>query len=517
MKAKRILSLALAVMMVLSVMTACGNLPFDLPFDMPLGGEKEPTENQLIPTDDAPVADSDEQTEATTEATVEATQDEEVPQAGLRYETMPDKLRLKKVATIQADYVSLEQGGVIYTAENELKGIATLDGKNDTGAIYTYCNEDEGYFIVADKLPTDATQISELNVVGLVDAYGEELIPQQYASIEVLNERFARACEVTEPAESKDGALVYYSNEAFSFMPDEDDTYFLGNWYIYDLTTGQKVPGATGTQPYYAFAYGNYVKFTTDDEKSHKVDAQGKALPEDASLFENGTYQVEDDEKGTVYDKDGDKLFTYDVDGYEPTGVEGNYFTASKYDSGNSTYVLLDAKGNVVTAEFPSWFTVYGRLILCDDKVYDFAGNQVVEGTVEGLRYDERFENIWIVKNGEERTLIDVEGTEIMHYTCDDSLYYEESSFAVAKRDSDGNRKQFYCLADGDYVLEGSYAVAPWLVQKTNEDWTEDLIDTVSGNALLEGYEGYGYGYSCDDFYIYAQTEDDAFEIYLVQ
>ena len=106
---------------------------------------------------------------------------------------------------------------------------------------------------------SDASDISGLNCAGLVDATGKELLPQQYAAIDVLNDRFAHVSQVTHAVESKDDALVYYSNEPFSFMPDEDDTFFGGTWSIVDLTTVKPVPGATGTKPYTRSAKGNFV------------------------------------------------------------------------------------------------------------------------------------------------------------------------------------------------------------------------------------------------------------------
>ena len=79
--------------------------------------------------------------------------------------------------------------------------------------------------------------IENMNNVGVIDATGKVIVPEEYASVDVLNERFIKVCEVTEQTDSKDDALVFYTERSMAIFANDDDTFFKGNWYVFDAET----------------------------------------------------------------------------------------------------------------------------------------------------------------------------------------------------------------------------------------------------------------------------------------
>lgn len=124
-----------------------------------------------------------------------------------------------------------------YKSENSKFGITTFDGKNDTGAKYTFCSPKQNYFEVATSEDIDFSNTSSLNCFGLVDATGKQIIPNEYAAIKIINERYVQVSKVTQPAQNEDEALVFYSKDMFVVVgsPSENDLLYKGTWSVYDL------------------------------------------------------------------------------------------------------------------------------------------------------------------------------------------------------------------------------------------------------------------------------------------
>lgn len=432
------------------------------------------------------------------------------------YTELPEGLVAEKIGAIDRDSVNTNgAGGLYYKDESGKYGIMTLDGKKDTGAKYTYCEPMDNYFQVMTVDTTDITDADSLNCMGVVDVNGKEIIPMKYASISTLNERYIRVCEVTEQTDNKDEALVYYTDNAFSITASDDDTFFKGKWYIFDVTKGKTLDGVTGTQAYNIYAYGDFVQYVTDDEEQITVNHKGEKLPEDADLFENGYYALATDNTGAVYDSANKKVFDYELDGFVPSDSEGEYIVAVKSGSSRK-YVLMDMEGKVISAEFPDMPQVYGELIYAGEKIYDFDGNVVIEGTFTQVYFEQHLGNAWFLKNDSDYTLIKKDGTVLYKGTEDDTISFDPyTKFAIRKKADDKNL--YYSLADKDFTLEGS-ALAPWLIQVTKPNYTYDVADAISGKTIISGYENYSYvNVPGSVIYVYATKADGGIDIYAVK
>lgn len=431
---------------------------------------------------------------------------------------LPIALTAEKIGSVSVKRVTPCDGGAYYQGENEKYGIISLDGKHDTGAIYTSCKSEGSYFLVStSEAIMDIKNPATLNCVGLVDANGKELIPQKYASISIINHRYVQAIEATEQTTNEDETLVFYSNGGLGIVPGEGDILFKGKWVIYDIIAGKVMEGVTGTNRYAIFSYVNILKYVTDGEEQVIINEKGEPIPAKANIFENGCYALdgEDGKGGAVYDSNNNKLFDYTEDGYKPYSGEGEYIVADKDTDATTKYVLMDREGNVVSAEFEESPSVYGDLIHAGDKVYNFEGKNIVEGTFESVYLDEQFGNAWFLKNDKNYTLIKKDGTVLYQGSAQDDAYSFDyySDFTIGKKGDDGYA--YYSFADKDFTLKGS-DVAPWLVESKGD--TNSIVDTLSGKTIIEGYEAYDFApVSGSAIYVYATTKDGGIDIYLVK
>lgn len=419
---------------------------------------------------------------------------------------------VQKIGSADINTSYLSDGGVYYRNDSGMYGVMSFDGKSDTGAKYEYCNDEENYFVVATDYPDNANDINALNCCGLIDANGKELIPQKYALIKMLNERYAQAYEATASTDNKDEALIYFTTKMFSLEATDDDLLFTGNWFIYDLTTGKIVDGATGTNNYYTYAYGNYIKYRTDDSTEHTINMNGKALPEGADLFDNGSYDLD----GTIYDTNDKKLFDYDAETYTPYAMTEEYYIASSYMSDEPTYVLMDETGKIVSSTFSDSPDVYGDTIFADNILYDFDGNKIIDGTYEYIYFDEITENYLMLRNDDTYTVIEKNGTVVYQGTAtDEGLTFDTLNFLIYDRS--GETTKFYCFADKDFTIEGQVFDA-WLVSYTDYDNnTATLTDVITGDVILDNYEGFDSICIDDCIYVYAEKADGGIDIYTVK
>lgn len=499
MKRIRLFSLVLALLMILAMLAGCGSKGNEKPNnDVTPTGNNEQVQNTEGEKNDSNEVNNNEQLQGP-------------------YEAFPVGLKAEKIGSIERDSVNTNSGvALTYRDENGKYGIMSLDGKKDTGAKYTVCDPIESYFQVSDADMTTFTDAASLNCIGVVDASGNEIIPMKYASVNKINERYIRVCEVTEQTENKDEALVYYTDKMFSITASDDDTFFKGKWYVYDMIAGKMLEGVTGTKPYNIYSNGDFIQYVTDAEEKITINHKGEKLPEDADLFENGMYALIENNAGVVYDSEGNKLFDYALDGFVPTDSEEEYILASKYDNDVRKYVLLDATGKIVTGEFTDIPDVYGELIHSGEKVYNFKGETIIEGTYKFVNFDEQIGQAWFLRNDKDYTLIKKDGTVLYQGSEDDVTSFDPYSYFYIKKKVD-DKSMYYSLADKDFTLEGS-SFAPWLVQVTKPNYIYDIADFISGKTIISGYERYSYVAipgSC--IYVYALKADGGLDIYTVK
>ena len=414
--------------------------------------------------------------------------------------------------SVQTAYCKSGNSGVCYKDENGKYGIISFDGTKDTGAKYSYAQPIDKYFMVMTK--TEVVTANDMNCVGLVDVDGKEILPMEYASIERLNDRYYRLCVVTGETTNKDDALVYAGSGLL--QPSENDTLFTGIWYIYDIIEGKKVDGATGTKPYAPTAKGDFIQYITDDKNVVIVNHKGKTLPYSNSLtsgveiFENGYYTIiDDDDNGVLYDSEGKKLFKFNCnDDFTPKDSIGDYFYASKYE-GSIKYFIIDKSGKIISSKFDSIPNLVGDYLFVDNKLCKFDGKQVVEGTFDSAKFDNLFKNTYMLVKGSDITYIDADGNVIYH-----GANTETYSFII-KNDA----KQFYSFKDKDFTIQGEYAsfAASWIV-KISKDNKDELVDTITGETILSGYEYYSFVENENNtLYVYAKNSDGTVDIYTVK
>lgn len=433
-------------------------------------------------------------------------------------------LSVEKINTIKTDdSLYSAYGGLYYRDYDSNKyGLMTFDGKKDTGAIYTKCDYEKIYFSVSKQTLTNPDDIPAVNSRILVDAEGKQLIGPEYAMYEVINARFVQAYVVTQQTPHKAEAVVTMYKSEFDNKDLADQIYYKGVWYVVDVTTGQRVPGVTATNTYGVTANNKYIQFYDDAKNVVIVDTNGnKADRSGMYFFSDGSYRAEPNYgEGAVYDANDNKLFSYKEGDFRPSDLagEGLYY-ASKYTDDGTKYVIVDKTGKVVSAEFDEYITVAGDFILCDKKVVDFDGKQIVDIKTENIYFDKYFGKAWCLKDDEEHTFITKDGTVIYQGEYEDEISIDSSNFIAYKKvDSD---YMFYSYADKDYTIKGR-SVGPWMVAVESSESTLDLVDLITGKKLIKDFAGY----SClalDDgtIYVYAQTksgwETTGYEIYQVK
>lgn len=426
-----------------------------------------------------------------------------------QYTVFPNKFTAEKVNTIDRKGIVATAGGVYYKDESGKYGIMTAAGQKDTGAMYTYVEPLKQYFMVAETKPADINTPSALNCLGLVDANGREIIPQEYALIELLNETFAKVYEVTERTSNNDEALIYYTDKIFSMGPGDDEAMFKGTWYIYNVTTGQKLEYVSGTKPYSSYAYGECLRYTTDAGERIVVTAQGKQCPDGASPLGGKYYALIENDKGAVYDTTGDKLFSYEPDGYWLRECVGEYFIVElDYEK----YALWDKTGKTVCGEFNAKPELYGNLVFADNKLYNLNGSIVIEGLYNDVYRDEVTGCTWLLEGMEGDVAVITENGDILVQSADSVVNVSERGFY--KSTSDGHL--YYSFVDQDYTINGG-ALTNWLIEVYQPDNTSSIVDALSGITIISGYEEYHYTVvKGSGVWIYAQKSDGLTDVYVV-
>ena len=435
-------------------------------------------------------------------------------------------LKAERIGSIDSHKsISFEKGGVYYS-DGEKYGIISADGKNDTGAIFTICDDEENYFEATKASPKES-DIASLNCFGLYNDKGEEIIPENYASIEVMSEDFAKAIEVTEVTESKDDALVFISNSGTfaKIFPDEDDTMLKGNWVYYNLKTGEKIGDFTGTNRYISSVKGKYLSFATDDQNEIVINPDGEPIPEGATLFENGCYYIDNGTDIDVYDTEDKKLFSLDLTKYYiMEGEIDGFFTARDIEAetgDKDVYVVLNTAGDVVSTKFEcesSFNVVNSQYVISDKTACDFQGNKILEGEYSLGTVDDEFNRVIcfstyedskeVVIDNNGNILLDTRKDEDVNCSFGDEYYYAYKN--------NGEEDEYFNFTEKDYSIKG-YTLYKWLLEsKKGEDDKARLIDTFNGDILIRKYDEYKLvGSLKTKLYAYAKS-DNGWDVYQI-
>ena len=429
--------------------------------------------------------------------------------------TFSEYLVAEKVGTLNRDNFITADGGLYYKDENGLYGVISFNGAKDTGAIFADVTPVGKYFQVRTTAIASDGDFAGLNAAYLIDGKGETVVPGTYASFYVISDRYIKVATVTERCYSKDETVVSYNSElglTYDGNFGEKNSWYKGNWYVYDIVTDKLVPGATGTGNDMVTASGRYLTLKDAENNYYKINENGEALPEGARVFDDGSYSIEG-KVGEVYDANGVLLFNYDLTGFTPAAESNGYYVANKYVDGSSKYAVMDKTGKVISTEFEDYITIYGEVVHCGEKVYNLEGKCILEGTYESVYVDKMFGQNWMLRNDDYYTVIDKDGNIFFNGGDDDDYDVHISDFLASKKTDEGN--YFYSYKDRDYTIKG-YSFAPWIVRTENANSMYDLVDTMTGKKLLEGYSDYeSISRNALAYYVYAVYNGGA-DVYLV-
>lgn len=417
----------------------------------------------------------------------------------------------EKVGTIDRDNFSTSNGGLYYKGENELWGVISYNGFYDTGAIFTDVTPRGTYFEVTEVVAKDENDIAALNASYLIDGKGNVIVAG-FATFDVLGDRFVVCAKGTERTYSKDATVVSFNDSGLSCYGASYDIYYKGEWTVYDMVTKQFVPGATGSHHTFVDEKGRFCSFNNAKDERVTLNEKGEALPEGAKLFDDGSYCIEG-KIGEVYSDKGDLLFNYDLTGFTPSGVSNGYYVGSKYQDGTTKYVVMDREGKIISSEFDEYINIYGEVVHCGEKIYNLEGKNILKGTYESVYYDTMFGQNWLVRNDDYYTLIDAKGNVFFNGPDEDDYGVWTGEF-LASQKKDGDT-YYYSYKDQKYNIKG-YHFAPWIVKTDNSNSLYNLVDTMTGKILLEGYSDYeSISRNAMAYYVYA-TYNGGADVYLV-
>lgn len=412
---------------------------------------------------------------------------------------------------VPAEFLLCE-GGFIYEDENGLYGILSPDFRHDTGAVYAQAQPRGELFMVTADGSVYAETPESLNRFSLVTAQGEELLSAQYADFYVTG-NFVAAMKAAERASRSGGALLTYTNLQFLAPEAREDTkesavYFQGEWQVYDLLTMMPVAQASGAAPGKWAACGKFIGWTDARGRSHAATALGGTLPEGAQLLDSGDYSLTENTIATVYNAEGEKLFSYDPQEYtlKYASAYGVYCCVSNTQNDNRAYsfFLLDENGVRLPGTYESKtanvsFVMYGKYLYTDARLY-YNGKLLGSGrgAVGG----------WLDTDLGRGAYICSEGKNDEGVKCRTYVYYDADGAFIAEAEdplADLRIDGFFIPVDEDdtsavYVFQTGECVP--VVSKVG-DWFAcvpgekegacGLIDILTGETLLTGYEAYMY------------------------
>lgn len=424
-------------------------------------------------------------------------------------ETIAKKnISVEKLWNIKVDddnEICFTHEGSIYYKKSGLYGVMSLDGKSDTGAVYTYLEESYGsvnresypYYVVSDR--KEGNDVASLNIKGLIDIRGNEIIPQKYAIISVLNEKYANAFALVEPTDWISSGKYFKIN----------GIYYRADVYTYDLATGQIVfvnkcvADEYGNRDFITDACGNFLVF---DNSGHAETVDGKVLPQGATLFVNGSYAY----NGVVYDTNGKKIFEYSKNDYVPVEMISDYieYRLNRVDKiadyyfaqttqDGTGYLLLDTSGNAVSDILPGKpQLILGELLFIDGEIYNFKGKKIISGKFTNVYYEEEVGDCWVLINAiteddTQFTYIDNKGNVIYKCTVNDNSNVQVSPF-YPYIVYDTEKKKTFCFADKDFTISGTpeYIVVEGVVEILAHTWfgvqseKSQTVDVFTGEVL---------------------------------
>lgn len=428
--------------------------------------------------------------------------------------TLKGTLVADKFGTVDTDDFTAYRGGLIYQDKDSgLYGMTSLEGRYDTGAVYAHCAERGLYFQVTLKALEGSSSIADVNTAGLINSKGQTVIPHNYAYFYVINDRFVQAYKALERTSLLSETLLWQSDSGFisAVGIGSNVAQYSAEWVIYDMVEGKVVPGLSSTTDGTVVVKGNTLTYSVDD-KYITIDNNGQPAPECETRYDDGSYAVESDNEGKIYNDKGELLFTYDLKGFIPASLteDEKYYVCSNYSTDKTLYKLADKEGNFVSAEFDEFINVKGDVVFAGEKLYNFQGKQIIDGVYSNVKFDNMFGKNYMLYQNDTYRLINSDGSAIFTFKEKDA---QVTDFTASTKKGDEN--YVYCYKDEDFTIKG-YSFAPWLAKTEGANGLYNIVDTMSGKTLIEGYEKYDYStFDGTKLYVYAYYEGGA-DMYVI-
>lgn len=412
-------------------------------------------------------------------------------------------------------------------------GLTSLDGKFDSGAIYYDVTQNsDGLYYARTQDYDQPENLDAINSINLVDQHGNTLI-KGYSDYSKVSDRFIVAAKAVAVLKDDSDYDFYLSNSYFSLSAKEGDTKYNADFYVYDIEAKSFLTGLKfEDSPYAGNFNGDFITYKDASGSNKIMNADGDNLPDGAVLLYDSTdayYKIETETEGKVYDSKMNELFSYNKEtDYVPYGFTNGYFAARKQSE--SKAALLDKTGKAVSAEFsvPSGASVtleaYGKSILFSTsktskyQICKFNGEVIAEsenfiGCNDRNYFDEPLFYTFYSSKGD--LIIVSTAGEILFEVYGDTSYERESYNCVKQKS--GEDYYYFNLKDKKFNIKAEkFSVAPYLVEVKTADNMREIIDTSTGEVIIDGYSKYNYKVDGSDIYVYA-VEDNKTDIYLVR
>lgn len=366
-------------------------------------------------------------------------------------------ITLKELKSINPQKELLFSKGDLLNAYGDF--ICTMDDAENFTICDSWGNELEDGLIVSAYEPYEGYLITLregtlVDQTQLITSDGEIIIPYIEADIDFLNDRYLQITVPVEVTNNAAEAILRETDNLFSLGVQEGDILYKGYIKVFDLQTGEYVPGLElRTNDSDVAACGDTLYVRDDHEYNMILDANGNILAEGfqhckiAGMLYIISYGYKSE---AVYDSNLNKLF--DSGDYYLNGIDGaKYYlncAGDDYMDGVmdvSGSILIDAKYNfikeyhdglfVVNAETANGEQLYG---LCDSN-----GNEILACEYDYLEYEQGY---YRCKKGDAYTLFAYDGKKIA-----DLGEYAEGVFSYREE-----KGKFYVLVlnTGEYSME---------------------------------------------------------------
>ena len=394
----------------------------------------------------------------------------------------------EKIEEVELDNVRWDEISGYCEKDGEY-AIVSCEGEVSENTFKLIENIAEDYYAVSTETTELTTEPESRNVFGVADVDGDVIVPEEYARIKYLNDRFFMVYTVTETTENKENAILYLTDNAFSLDAAEGDILYAGKWEIYDVEEDELVPDVSGNTNVSVSAYENII--CVDYDEYYKAD--GTEL-DDAEVFLNGCYAIEEDENIIVYDENYEKLFEGDngLYIYDSTESSPDYFIADDNDS--SGEFIIDRKGKKVSEEIELniYDVIFDKYIVVSDDgnygLYDFDGEEIIACEYKDIEFDDQFGiEILALETEDDVTYVYCDGTEIAKADVTEDTYLDGMVFAAP----DGDDDVYLNLSTGELDIKSvirMYSIN-WCVETRKEDddgTKQGVIDVITGENIID-------------------------------